>query len=410
MLLNSGQLTCRTNILRQIRNVNKKLAGISKTKATIAETGENNLDTLVQTKKINADQRAQIEKEGQLQDQLKEAESRHKAFLDFSNDIEARYEKQKDALKEELKEEHQAEIERLKEEGTQSSTKDSQTKVRDALQIACHFLHAAAFQRQKEDVDQVESDAYEAVLFHLYQGNSAAVDTIASLVDGTDEKIKNNNGEELDYTFAQLKSSAMSTTVEDADQQEPTEPAVEEPAEVPAQEPADKPASDPTLANAGLTELEDTATVPATAADEEPPSAAPDQASIAEPGNAVAESSWNPEASMTTDNTQTGEDWVQVPRDPAETETGAPAPAAQQSTSNWADEAGAAAEENAPTPTTENDGFSEVRRDRGGRGRGGRGRGFDGRGRGRGRGEFRGRGGGRGRGGPRGGAPQAQAS
>lgn len=215
------------------------------------------------------------------------------------------------------------------------------------------------------------------------------------MVEGTDEKIANQTGDQLDYTFAQLKASAMSTSVEDPEPQETVEPAIEEPA------------SDPTIANAGLTELEDTATIPAPATEDEPPSAAPGQASIAEPGNAVAESSWNPEASMTTDNTQTGEDWVQVPRDPAETETGAP-PAMQQSTSNWADEAGAAAEESGPTPVTENDGFSEVRRDRGGRGRGGRGRG-DGRGRGRGRGEFRGRGS-RGRGAPRGSAPQAQAS
>jgi len=224
-----------------------------------------------------------------------------------------------------------------------------------------------------------------------------------SVVQGTDDKVVSNTGEELDYTFAQLKISAISTTVDDADTQEMVEPAVEEPA-------AEEPSTDPTIANAGLTELEDTAAIPTAASEEEQPSAVPDQASTAEPGNAVAESSWNPEASITTENTQTGEDWVQVPRDPAETETSAPAPAAQQSTSNWADEAGAAAEENSPTTVAENDGFSEVRRDRGGRGRGGRGRGSDGRGRGRGRGEFRGRGGGRGRGGSRGGLPQVQAS
>ncbi|KAK5949800.1 hypothetical protein OHC33_009189 [Knufia fluminis] len=377
---------------KQIRNVTKKLTAISKTKTTIAETGEADLDTLVRTKKILPEQRSQIEREPQLQQQLKDYETRQKVFLEFSQDLEARYEKEKDALKEA----HEAEIEKLKEEGTQTSTKDSETKVREALQITCQFLHAAAFQRQKEDVDQVESDAYEAVLFHLYQGNSTAINTLSNVVAGTDDKITNNTGEELDYTFGQLKTSAMSTTVDEAEPQETTEPAVEEPT-------TEEPASDPTIANAGLTELEDTATVPTS--EEEPPSAAPDQASIAEPGNAVAESSWNPEASMT--ETQTGEDWVQVPRDPAETETGAP-PAMQQSTSNWADEAGAAAEESGPTPVTENDGFSEVKRERGGRGRGGRGRGFDGRGRGRGgRGEFRGRGGGRGRGGPRGGAPQA---
>jgi hypothetical protein len=74
---------------------------------------------------------------------------------------------------------------------------------------------------------------------------------------------------------------------------------------------------------------------------------------------------------------------VQVPRDLAETETGVTAtPAATvQATNSWAEEVGAAATNADEKPAVENDGFSEVRRERG-RGRGGRG----------GRGEFRGRG------------------
>lgn len=112
---------------------------------------------------------------------------------------------------------------------------------------------------------------------------------------------------------------------------------------------------------------------------------------------------------MTSDS-PSGEGWVEVPRDPAETETGiAATPAALHNSSSWAEEvtADAAADQNA---AVENDGFEQVvHHQNRGRGRGqraefrGRGRGVDQRGRGRGdreRGDVDRRGGrGRGRGG-----------
>lgn len=369
---------------------------------------------MVKQKKINSDQKAQILKKPQLEAQVAQLEEQQKNFNEFAQELEARFEKEKATIAQN----HNAEIERLKEEAAQNSTGATEKKVKEALQVACQFLHAAAYQRQRDDVDESEKQAYEAVLFHLYQGNSTAIETITNIVEGKELNITEPSGDEIDFTFAQLKISAMTTLSEDqADAQGSAETEAEAEAEAEAETettPAtEEVTTDPTIANASLTELEDTAAIPTSASEDNSqddiPPAAPEQVSTTgEAANAVAENAWNPEASTATENTQTSEDWVQVPRDPAETETGA-LPAPQQSTSNWADEAGAAAEEKGSTPVSENDGFSEVRRDRGGRGRGGRGgRGFDGRGRGRGRGEYRGRGG-RGRGAPRG-APQAQAS
>lgn len=358
---------------------------------------------MVAQKKINTDQKAQIVKKSALEDQRAQIENQVKIIEDVQQDLEAKHAQEKQSLVKD----HEAEIEKIKAEASEASDKAAATKVREALHITCKFLHAAAFQRQRDDVDELESKAYEAVLFHLYQGNAAAVDTITNVIRGSSDKITEANNDELDFTFAQLRSSALAT--EDGEQNEAQNDAETVPGQL---------TSDPTIANAGLTELEDTATLVsattenATVAD--PLAQVPEQASTtAEAANPVAESSWTGEASMTTENTQ-GDDWVQVPRDPAETETAAFAPAPQQSTTNWADEAGAAAEEQGIVqPISENDGFSEVRRERGGRARGGRGsgRGFEGRGRGRGRGEHRGHrgGGGRGRGGPRG-APAAAAS
>ena len=314
-----------------------------------------------------------------------------KVIEDLQQEFEAKFTQDK----QKLQNDHEAEIERVKEEHGKTSTTNAESKVREALQITCSFLNDAAAQRQREDVGDVESQAYEAVLFGLYQGNANAVETILKVVKGSTEKIEDPSGNELDYTFDQIKSKALAAAaIWAGDDEEQSETANAEPE------------TDPTIANATLTELEDT-TAMKTMSEQAQETVAPEQSSTtAEAANAVAESSWNPEASITS-NATGAEDWVQVPRDPAETETGSAAPAVQTSTSNWADEAGAAAEEQGfTTPTNENDGFSEVRRERGGRG--GRGRGGsrgEYRGRGRGRGEFRGRGG-RGRG-QRGGAPTA---
>ena len=108
--------------------------------------------------------------------------------------------------------------------------------------------------------------------------------------------------------------------------------------------------------------------------------------------NAAAEIKWDVKASA---STQDGPDsWVEVPRDPAETDTGTKAtPAAMTGTQSWAEDVPTepppvyAAPSEAPAPAANgSDGFHEVHH-----------------GRGRGRGDFRGgQRGGRGRGGDRG--------
>lgn len=192
--------------------------------------------------------------------------------------------------------------------------------------------------------------------------------------------------------------------------------------ETPATEPV--PESDPTLANAGLTELQDPSVVvqasqangavEAAASHPEQFSAAPSQTSIGDAANQLAENTWDPQGSTSLSASATADGWVEVPRDPQETETGIDATTASaHATNSWAEDVPSAA----PTSANEaNDGFEQVvhhqrqNSTRGGRGGRGRGRGDNFRGRG-GRGEFRGRARGRGdfRGG-RGRGGQAQRS
>lgn len=172
----------------------------------------------------------------------------------------------------------------------------------------------------------------------------------------------------------------------------------------PVVEPVVEPVTDPTVAHASMTEIDGGTAIAltnghASEGEEAPTSAHPPNADVANgAANEVAESQWE-NTGMTM-----SQEWVQVPRDPAETETGfAATPAAPANTQSWADEQ----PENPPevqTPADPNDGFHQVpsrrgRGDREGHWRGG------GRGSYRGRGGYRGDGRGRGRGGGRGGAP-----
>lgn len=177
-----------------------------------------------------------------------------------------------------------------------------------------------------------------------------------------------------------------------------------------AGEPLDS--TDPTIANASLTELQeppvDVQATPAngtsaTEAQQLDDGAQPPSQSVVSPGaaNAVAKSSWDGQASSAT-----AERWVEVERNPTETDasnTVAPA----QNPSSWAEDVPTSAPATLNEGTS--DGFEQVThhaRQNSGRGRGPRGRGLRGDFRGRSgfRGDFRGRGRGRGNGESRGGA------
>jgi hypothetical protein len=359
------------------------------------------LEELVAKKKINADQKAQILKKPGLQAELARLEDQVVHYRKFGKDYEDRFAKERSTLEVS----HAEAIAQVKLEAADEATVTALKKFDDDLLVLSQFLHAAAAKRQDDELDPVEKAAFEGVLLLVYQGNNAALAAFKDIAAGSDKKVSNTEGDQLDFTYAQVKQ----ISVDDAP------PPVPEPTttSLPDDTSTTEVSTDPTIANAGMTELEDTA---AYQKNDEPaeahPIVPPEQSSITpDAANAVAERSWDPQASMTSDS-PSGEGWVEVPRDPAETDTGlAATPAAIHNSTSWAEEvnADAAAEEKT---TVENDGFEQVTHHQNrGRGRGqrgdfrGRGRGGDFRGRGRGdrerereRGEGDRRGGGRGRG------------
>jgi len=150
------------------------------------------------------------------------------------------------------------------------------------------------------------------------------------------------------------------------------------------------------MTNAGLTELQDpsvSAAAAASGADVQSDSnVPPSQTLVSNGGNQVAENTYRPNA-MTSSATTDG--WVEVPRDPAETDNGLQATLANTDTHN---------------ATTDDASAGKGQPNGRGRGRGGRGRGDGSRGRGRGGRDSRGRGGhGRGRRGGANGSPATPA-
>lgn len=333
-----------------------------------------------------------------MQAELARLEDQVIHYRKFGKDYEDRFAKEKSTLEDS----HAEALAKVKLEAADEATTTMLTKFDDDLLVLSQFLHAAAAKRQDDELDPVEKAAFEGVLLLVYQGNNAALAAFKNIAAGSDKKVSNTEGDQLDFTYKQVKQ----TSIDDAPPAALEEPATTSSA---VDTGVAEVSTDPTIANAGMTELEDTMTNQKTDQPADSGSMAPpEQSSIApEAANAVAERSWDPQASITSDS-PSGEGWVEVPRDPAETDTGLTAtPAAVHNSTSWAEEvnADAAAEEKT---TVENDGFEQVvHHQNRGRGRGqrgelrGRGRGGEQRGRGRGdreRGDGDRRGGGRGRG------------
>ncbi|ESZ94386.1 hypothetical protein SBOR_5250 [Sclerotinia borealis F-4128] len=388
-------------LYKNIRNVNKKITNASKVDNVLAENPGKSLDELVATRKINADQKAQILKKPSLQASLTQLEEQIAQYKKFDQEYKTKIQVEKADFERTFNERASGELKEKVNAAKYSVTKEKAEEQEGNLLLITKFLCLAALRRSPEnDPDLDENKGIEGLLTQVYSGDEAAVAAMTKIIQGSEEVCYSVNGEELTTTFADIKAIALAlpTTSVAA---ESTEPAAEETTE---SEVAEYPVqSDPTIANAGLTEIDDPVTSALTNGQQEPSfeeaQAIPPNSAFGEGGNAAAEANWD----NNNNELSTSQEWVEVPREAAETDTGVTAtPAAAVNTQSWADEQPDSPESKSPTPASNNDGFHEVSRNRGRgdhRGRGG--------GRGRGNGGFRGDGyRGRGRGGPRG-APRA---
>jgi hypothetical protein len=178
-------------LTKHIRNIHKKLAGMQKVDAIVAENPGVSVDDLVAQRKINADQKASILKKPQIQQQLATYEEQISQYRKFDTEYQAQLHKQKD----ELTSQHQKEVHKLKEELQEQGKTSGVSELRDKLLILSCFLRLAAAKRGvPEEADTDEGHAFEGALLGVYGGDDKAVETALKLIEGTDEMVPSVEG------------------------------------------------------------------------------------------------------------------------------------------------------------------------------------------------------------------------
>ncbi|OTA53293.1 hypothetical protein K449DRAFT_220592 [Hypoxylon sp. EC38] len=321
---------------KSIRNVNKKITNASKTDAIIEQHKGKSLDDLVNEKIINPDQRAQRLKKPQLESQLAQLEEQLSQYKKMDEEYRTRAAAEKASLEKSLTEKFEKEkAEAISELKAQAVAKSKKIQ-HDGLLVLSQFLRLAAARRTEEaDAGLDENMALEGVLLNVYSGDENAVSTMIKLIEGSEEKTHGVTGEELQTSFAQVKAAAKAHAAQFA----ATEVAVE-PTEAPLETTGIN-GTDPTVAHAGLTEIDTTGTtIQLTNGHSEstPVSGLPENAAVGDnAANAAAESQWDANNDLSASGSQ---DWVQVARDPTETENGlAATPASPGNVQSWAEDA-----------------------------------------------------------------------
>lgn len=78
---------------------------------------------------------------------------------------------------------------------------DAKKTLHDGLLVLSQFLRLAAARRSEEaDAGLDENMALEGVLLNVYSGDEHAVSTMLKLIESSEEKTQNVNGEELQTT------------------------------------------------------------------------------------------------------------------------------------------------------------------------------------------------------------------
>lgn len=176
---------------KQIRNINKKLAGMQKTDSVIADNPGVSLDDLVAQRKLNNDQRSAALKKPGLQAQLTDLEERIEHYRKFDSDYQTKLSKQRD----DLSAAHLKEIAILREQLQLEAAAATAGELRKKLLTFSQFLRAAAAKRTvEEEADSEESRAFEGALLLVYGGDSKAVDAALNIIEGSSEQVPSIEG------------------------------------------------------------------------------------------------------------------------------------------------------------------------------------------------------------------------
>lgn len=160
---------------------------------------------MVQTKKINADQKTQALKKPGLQSQLSQLEEQLALHKKIEDDFAERLQTER----ERMSKKHEKEIDELRSELAAKTAETSKSSMREKLLVLSRFLRAAAARRQTDDDGSEESKAFEGVLLLLYGGDLAAVDAAEKLIEGHDSPVLSTEGANLQVMCKRNEFSAV---------------------------------------------------------------------------------------------------------------------------------------------------------------------------------------------------------
>jgi hypothetical protein len=154
------------------------------------------IDELVSTRKINADQKAQLEKRPMLLNQLAQAEKQLAQFRELEQELMAKFALEKEALAKT----HSEEVDELRDTLKAEGVLEQKKVFREKFLTLSRFLRTAAARRQREEDDSDLTKAFEGALLLVYGGDTNAVTAAERLIDGTDDSVPSTEGVALSVT------------------------------------------------------------------------------------------------------------------------------------------------------------------------------------------------------------------
>lgn len=159
------------------------------------------LDELVATRKINADQKAQILKKPALKASLAQFEDQILLYKKFDEEHKARTKAEVERVKDALARKYKDELQDKVASARHDASNDVERQLKQQLLALSKFLRLAASRRQEEhDASLDENQALEGLLVEVYTGDETSVKAMFNLMHGADEQCVNIHGEKLPVT------------------------------------------------------------------------------------------------------------------------------------------------------------------------------------------------------------------
>ncbi|TVY35329.1 hypothetical protein LSUB1_G006502 [Lachnellula subtilissima] len=316
---------------KNIRGLTKKITNASKVDGIVAENPDKTLEQLVSERKINADQKAQLLKKPSLEASRTQLKEQIEQYKKFDQEYKTAAQAEKAQFEKTFTERSVKELEEAVAAAKAEAVASAKQEQEDGLLALSQFLKLAAVRRtNEENQDSPENIALESLLVKVYTGDLTAVGFMSKIIQGPTDQVASQEGDILPVTYADIKNAYISLP--------PSPQTAIEAEETPAIETKEYPIeSDPTIANAGLTELDAPAVTSLNngAQESHEIQGVPQNSGFGDgAANAAAESNWD-----NTNDLSQSQEWVEVPRDAAETDTGITGtPAAPSNVQSWADD------------------------------------------------------------------------